>query len=113
MEPITLRLPTEIMRRLQEEARRTGLEPVAVAEGILIDRLAPDLFDERERAIRALREAGMLSELSDEMRAFADELQRRIESETDDAASVRQQLLSCSLEPPLSETILAQRGPKV
>ena len=67
MNTITLHLPPNIIHRLEEEAQRTGRQAVETAEAILAGHLAPSPSDKREQAIRALKDAGMLSELSDEM----------------------------------------------
>ena len=112
MTTLMLHLPGHIMRRLEEEAQRTGRQPAEVAETILADHLAPDAEAERDKAIRVLREAGMLSALSDEMIAFAEELRRGLGSE-EEMESIRQGLCSRQLDPPLSQTILEQRGPKL
>jgi len=65
--------------------------------------------DERERAIRALKDAGMLSELSDEMIGLAEKLRQDLGPEVEIEA-IRKKLRSRQLEPPLSQTILKQRG---
>ncbi len=112
MDTITLHLPDHIIHRLEEEAQRTGCQPTEVAEAILAGQLAPESATERDRAIRVLREAGMLSDLSDEMKALAKDLRQGLGSE-EEIEFIRQELLSRRLEPPLSQTILEQRGQKL
>jgi hypothetical protein len=116
MNTITLHLPPHIIHRLEEEAQRTGRQAVEVAETILAGQLAPAPTDERERAIRALKDAGMLSELSDEMVGLAEKLRREANASslTDEElqADVERSLLQVGGKP-LSEIILEQRGPKI
>ncbi len=116
MAAITLHLPAHIVQRLEEEAQRTGRQPSEVAETILVEHLASEAETERDKAIRVLREAGMLSALSDDMIAFAEKLRQEA-----NASSLTDEELQAEIEAdlkkvggqPLSEIILEQRGPKV
>ena len=66
MSALTLELPTEVYRRLREEAARLGKQPQMVAEEWLTEWLThPSAMpsSNRERTRRVLRDAGLLTEL--------------------------------------------------
>ena len=106
MTVITLELPPEVYRRLHEEAARLGKPPQIVAEEWLAERLAPPTAasdSERERVRRALRAAGLLTELGPNLRRLADPT---VHLEDVSAA------LGRAGGKTLSEMVLEQRGNK-
>jgi plasmid stability protein len=103
---ITLDLPTDAYRRLHDEAGRAGKSVEAVAQELLIERLAaPAPMSERERATEILRAAGLLAELGPEEKLRAARSTATLEEVQ--AAFAR------SPGKPLSEIVIEQRGPKV
>jgi hypothetical protein len=107
MTTLTLELPPELYERLRVTADQLGTSAEAVAQAWLAERLAsqhPATMSDRERVREALRAAGLLAELSPELR-------KRAESSTATLEEV-----SAALEraggKPLSEIVLEQRGPK-
>jgi hypothetical protein len=106
MMTLTLELPPEAYRRLHEEADRQGKSPQLVAQEWLIERLspppqAPDSTCEQVRL--ALRAAGLLVDLSPDLRLRADPT---VHLEDVEASLAR------AGGKPLSEIVLEQRGPK-
>jgi predicted transcriptional regulator len=107
MTTLTLELPSELYERLHSTADQLGTSAEAVAQAWLAERLAsqnPAPLNEREQVREALRAAGLLAELSPELR-------KRAESSTATLDEV-----SAAVEraggKPLSEIVLEQRGPK-
>jgi len=104
MTTLTVELPAEAYRRLDEEAHRLGKPPQTVAQEWLMARLAPRapaMGSDRERARQALRHAGLLVELGPDLRAHADPTVRLEEVGAALARAGGQ---------PLSEIVLEQRG---
>ncbi len=101
MATVTLDLPTELYRRLQDTARRVGQPADAVVIAWIAEQLA-DPPSERERAIAVLRAAGLVAEPSAAMHANAAQA-------TMSLAQV-QAALDRAGGTPLSEVIIAQRG---
>lgn len=105
MTTLTLELPPDLYRWLQEEAGRVGQPVESLAEQWLAERLpSPVSRSERARAIDVLRNAGLLTELGPELKRLAQESTATLEEVS--AA------LSRPGGRPLSEIILEQRGPK-
>jgi predicted transcriptional regulator len=106
MTNLTVELPPEIYRRLHEEANRQGKSPQLVAQEWLIERLSPlhpAPNSNREQVRLALRAAGLLVELSPDLRLCADPT---LHLEDVEASLPR------AAGKPLSEIVLEQRGPK-
>jgi hypothetical protein len=106
MTTLTLELAPEVYRRLHEEADRLGKPPQVVVQEWLIERLSaplPRADSERENVRQALRAAGLLVEQYPRLRKRVDQ-------------DVRLEDVAASLArvggKPLSDIILAQRGPK-
>jgi predicted transcriptional regulator len=77
MTTLTMELPPEVYRRLYEEADRLGKPPQVVAQEWLVERLAPQAQalapgGDREKVRQALQAAGLLTELSPNLRKLAD-----------------------------------------
>ena len=114
MTSLTLDLPTELVERLQRAAERAGQPIHALVAELLTEQLKisyrhPDVVPappgERERARAALRAAGLRGELGTEMQRLAAESTGTVEEV--EAAFAR------AGGQPLSELVLAMRGPKV
>ena len=106
MTTLTLELPPEVYRRLHEEADRLGKPPQAVVQEWLMERLSvPPLeaSSEREKVRQVLRAAGLLVE---QLPHLPQRMDRQVGLE-DVAAS-----LARVGGTPLSDIVLAQRGPK-
>ncbi len=106
MTELTLELPPDAYRRLNEAASRLGKQPKTVAEEWLVERLTqsnatPD--NDRERARKALHDAGLLTQIGPNLRELAD-------------PTIPLEEVNAFLDPAggktLSEIILEQRGPK-
>ncbi|MBE7554801.1 MAG: hypothetical protein HS126_27430 [Anaerolineales bacterium] len=104
MNTLTLELPAELYEDLRLESERRGESIQTLAQKLLAERLASPPPTERERAIAALRAAGLLAELGPEM-------ERRAERSTMTLEEV-QAALDRAGGKPLSELILEMRGPK-
>lgn len=108
MTTLTLELPPPIYERLRYEAEQQGASVETFAQELLAKGLPPLVPlappTERERAIAALRAAGLLTELSPEMKKLAAESTATLQEV--------QVLLDEAGGPPLSELILEMRGPK-
>jgi hypothetical protein len=107
MTQLVLDLPTDLYERLQSEADQQGKSAQEIVQTWLAERLAwlqPAPPGERERAIEALRAAGLLAELSPEEKQRASQSTMTLEEvhAALDRAGGR----------PLSEIILEMRGPK-
>jgi hypothetical protein len=106
MTTLTVELPPEAYRRLHEEADRQGKSPQLVAQEWLIERLSPlrsTPDSTREQGRLALRAAGLLVDLSPDLRQRADPT---VHLEDVEASLAR------AGGKPLSEIVLEQRGPK-
>lgn len=106
MMTLTLELAPEAYRRLYEEAHRQGKSPQLVAQEWLIERLVPlrsAPHSNREQVRLALHAAGLLVELSPNLRLRADPT---LYLEDVEASLAR------AGGKPLSEIVLEQRGPK-
>jgi predicted transcriptional regulator len=106
MTELTLELPPEVYRRLNEEAARLGKPPHIVAEEWLAERLTRPTTryeNDREKARQALREAGLLTEIGPHLRELADPTVHleEINAALDRAGGKK-----------LGVIILEQRGPK-
>jgi hypothetical protein len=107
MTELVLELAPELYERLEVQARRAGKSAQVVAQEWLAERLAwppPAPPGERERAVEALRAAGLLAELGPEMKKRAERSSMTLEE-------VRAALDRAGGKP-LSELILEMRGPK-
>ncbi len=109
MTTLTLEVPADVYERLHAEARQRGTTVEVVAETWLAERAptpqtTPAEPTERERAIAALRAAGLLTELSPEEKARAG----RSTATLDDVSAA----LERGGGQPLSEIITEMRGPK-
>lgn len=104
MATLTLELPKDLLRLLQERAVEGGEELQEAVLRILERELAPEARSEREQVIEALRASGLVRPLSEE-------LQQMIAPNIDYEA-VRRELAERSFDPPLSQIILENRGEK-
>jgi hypothetical protein len=103
---LTLELEPELYEHLREEASRLGKSLEKTAETILSQRLTtPTPLSEKDKAIAALRKAGLLTELGPEMKKRADQADLSLEE-------VRA-ALDATAGKPLSELIIEMRGPKI
>lgn len=105
MTALTLELPPELYARLRAEAECAGKPMTTVVEEWLSERLrTPSPGDDRARTRAALRAAGLLVEPPPEERARAE------------AVTVTLEEVRAALDhaggTPLSEIVLARRGPK-
>ncbi|GIK39295.1 MAG: hypothetical protein BroJett011_31280 [Chloroflexota bacterium] len=100
---LTLELSAELYEDLRLESERRGESMQILAQKLLAERLASPAL-ERERAIAALRSAGLLAELSPEEKQRASQSTATLEE-------VRAALDRAGGKP-LSELILEMRGPK-
>jgi len=106
MTVLTLNVPPEVHRRLDEEASRLGKPLQAVAEEWLAERMAPPTAtpsSDRERAHQALCAAGLLAELGPNLRSRADSMVRLEDINV---------ALGRAGGKTLGEIVLEQRGPK-
>ncbi|MBM4466895.1 MAG: hypothetical protein FJ014_15315 [Chloroflexi bacterium] len=104
MTTLTLELPKDLLRLLQERASEREQELQEVALRILQKELAPEAKSERELVIQALQEAGLIRPLSEELRQMIDP--------SIDYEAVRRELAERSFDPPLSQIIIENRGEK-
>lgn len=103
---LTLELPPEVYRRLHEEADRLGKPPQVVVQEWLMERLSvplPESRSEREKVRQVLRAAGLLVEQPPRLHQRMD---RQVGLE--DVATALARVGGT----PLSDIVLAQRGPK-
>jgi hypothetical protein len=105
MTTITLDLPPDVYRRLDDEANRLGKPIEAVAGELLAGQLTTAPLSERDRATEVLRAAGLLSEPGPEMKARAARSTATLEEV--------QAALAKGIGKTLSEIVIEQRGPKV
>ena len=105
MTTITLDLPLDVYRRLNDEANRLGKPIEAVAGELLAGQLTTAQLNERDRATEVLRAAGLLSEPGPEMKARAAHSTATLEEV--------QAALAKGSGKTLSEIVIEQRGPKV
>lgn len=103
MPTLSVQLPAEAYRRLDEEASQSGKPPEELAGEWLMERLTRPAESERHRVREILRQAGMLGELGPELSRLADP---SVRPETVEAAIAR------AGGTPLSEIVIEQRGPK-
>jgi hypothetical protein len=107
MKELVLELTPNLYERLENQAKRVGKSAQVVAQDWLVERLAwppPAPRGERERAVEALRTAGLLTELSPAEKQQAARNTATLEE-------VRAALDKAG-GPPLSALILEMRGPK-
>jgi alkylation response protein AidB-like acyl-CoA dehydrogenase len=106
MTTLTLELAPELYEQLRAEAERHGKTAQAMAQDWLTERLTPPIAPpgERERAVEALRAAGLLAELSPEEKQLAHQSTATLEEV--------QEALNRAGGKPLSEIVLEMRGPK-
>lgn len=104
MTTLTLELPTDLLRLLQERASERGQELQEATLRILQKELVSEVKSERELVIQALQEAGLIRPLSEELRQMIDP--------SIDYEAVRRELAGRSFDPPLSQIILENRGEK-
>ncbi len=107
---LSVEIPDKLVPQLQQRARRAGKKPddivVEMVEKGLTTIVELEPITERQCVRAILNDAGFLSEVSPElMEAF---VQPRSPEERE---QMRQRLQQISLAPPLSETIIADRGP--
>lgn len=103
MATLNLEISSEQYERLRAEAKRLDKPEEELAREWLAERITP-LMSERERASEVLRAAGLLTELSPELKKRARHSKATLEEVQ--AAFAR------SSGKPLSEIVLEQRGPK-
>lgn len=106
MNALTLELSTNLYERLLAESRRLGQPISNLVQTWLTERLSapPILPSEREQFTQALRHAGLLTEVSFDMKQRAEQCTVTLEE-------IRA-ILDRTQGKPLSEIILEQRGPK-
>jgi hypothetical protein len=109
MTRITLDLSPELYERLTAEAARLGKSSQHVAQEWLAERLTPAApsptpTGDRAQAIKALRDAGLLTELSAEEQVRA--------SQSSATLNEVRAAMDRAGGKPLSELILEMRGPK-
>ena len=106
MTTLMIELSPDLYRKLEKAAAQEAKKPAEWTQVLLEERLAamPVEEGERERARRALREAGLLGELSPGLQRL---IRPKVRHEDVEAA------LAQASGQPLSEIILAQRGPKM
>jgi hypothetical protein len=100
MTTLTLELPKDLLRILQERASERGQELQETALRILEKELAPEAKSERERVVEALRASGLVRPLSEELQQMVDPT---ITHEEVEAAFAK------AGGKPLSEIIIEQR----
>ena len=106
MTTLTLELPPEVYHRLHEEADRLGKPPQVVVQEWLMERLSvpiPVPDSARAKARQALRATGLLVE---QRPCLHRQVEQKVRLEDVEAALARVG------GKPLSEIVLAQRGPK-
>ena len=103
METLTLTLPLDLRRRLQQKARETGKQPERLALEILEQVLSPESPITPRSSIEVFASLGRLSSLSPQ-------LQKRIIPGV--TLKEVQDALSKAKGKPLSEIIIEQRGPR-
>ena len=106
MTTLMIELSPDLYRKLEKAAAQEAKQPAEWTRSLLEERLAamPAEEGERERARRALREAGLLGALSPGLQRL---IRPEVRHEDVEAALAR------TGGQPLSEIILAQRGPKM
>ncbi len=105
MTTLTLELPKDLLRVLQERASERGQELQETALRILQKELAPEAQSERARIAQALEDSGLIRPLSPELREKYVRCLDPIERER-----IRQELAKKTFTPPLSEIIIQGRG---
>jgi len=105
MTTLRIELPPDLYRKLETAAAQEAKKPAEWTRSLLEERLhaIPDKASEREAARHALREAGLLVELSPGLKRL---IRPEVRHEDVEAA------LSRVGGKPLSEVIIEQRGPK-
>ncbi|MGQ9490434.1 MAG: type II toxin-antitoxin system Phd/YefM family antitoxin [Anaerolineae bacterium] len=92
-----------IARRGKPKAALISIKDLARLEALERTNTAPRLAD-RERAIQALQQAGLIRPVSGEL------VDRYAHLEADEREAIRTQLAERRFDPPLSEQISAERG---
>jgi hypothetical protein len=105
MTTLTLELPKDLLRLLQERASEGGQELQETVLRILQKELTPEAKSERERIVKALEDSGLIRPLSPELREKYVRCLDPIERER-----IRQELAKKTFTPPLSEIIIQGRG---
>lgn len=102
---VMIQIPDDLMHKLQQRATREGIEPYSLATDILRSALEPGVStaSERSAVLEVLRRAGLVVELSTELR------KKIIPGVTH--KEVRDTLARADGQP-LSEIAIQQRGPK-
>ncbi len=108
---LNVRIPDALRRQIEQRASAEGKQPetwvIEAVEKQLDEISAPTSDTHRERVRAVLKEAGLLSEVSSEL------LERFVKPQTrEEVELLREQIQRISITPPLSETIIADRGPK-
>ena len=101
---IAIHLSGDLYQRLHAEAQRRGISIETTAETLLIERLPPPQFIERDRVTEVLRKAGLLAQPGEDMQARA----RRSVATLEEV----QAALAKGYGPTLSEIVIEQRSPK-
>lgn len=105
MTSVTVELTPDIYDRLQAEAERQGQPVAAIIEAWVVEHLqTPVAPTERERVRAVMAAAGLLTDLSPDLQRLAAQSTATLEDVQ--AAFAR------AGGPPLSDTVLEQRGPK-
>jgi hypothetical protein len=113
MHTLTLTLSPKVFQRLQEQAKRAGQSPEAVARDLLMAQLTlpadePARLDE---AIQAMYATGDLVAMSPDLVRWTDDLRCSLGDEAE-LQGLRSEMEDTVLDPPLSQVILEMRGPK-
>ena len=104
MTTLMIELPPDLYRKLEKAAAQEAKKPAEWTRSLLEERLAARSVEEGERVRHALREAGLLVELSPGLKRL---IRPEVRHEDVEAALARVG------GKPLSEIILEQRGPRI
>ncbi|MBI5880315.1 MAG: hypothetical protein HZB53_21910 [Chloroflexi bacterium] len=108
---LNVRIPDALMRQVEQRASAEGKPPetwvIEAVEKQLDEESASTPSTHHERVRAALKAAGLSSEVSSEL------IQRYVKPRTQEEVELlRERIQRISITPPLSETIIAGRGPK-
>jgi hypothetical protein len=111
MAQLLIELPPEVYQELKTKAETLGKSPQQLAQEVLVTQFdAPEPFkedalSERERGRRALKAAGLLTELDPELKARAAQSTLTVKE--------AQEILGRVPGTPLSEIVIEQREPNL
>ncbi|MBI1802510.1 MAG: hypothetical protein HY259_03340 [Chloroflexi bacterium] len=105
--PSTLQIPDDVMQKLRQRAQQEGTDPDELAASLLRYLLEPlrEGKVERQRAIAALQDDGLLRPVNPEL--VQQYVKPRSRSERN---AIRSQLRQLAISPSLSEMIVEDRG---